>query len=139
MADSVRQEILNEIETILSSLATLKHVEKKKISPVDLETVPFPCAFIFSGAEQKLNDGRAVIGYENWLWRVTVEVWGKDQDMEALLKEIHDLMWTNRNIGGHAITSDRVGADFLVVDVEQSIEAILIDFDILYRNTKGVM
>jgi hypothetical protein len=139
MANSTRQEILNEWITILGTLSTLKHVELKKITPVDLETVVFPCAFLFGGAEQKLNDGRAVIGYENWLWRVTLEVWGKDQDMEALLKEIHDLMWTNRSIGGHAVTSERVGVDFLVVDVEQSVEAGLIDFDVIYRHTKGVM
>ena len=139
MADSKRQDILSEIVTILETLVSLKHVELKHVSPVDLDTVPLPCAFVFGGAERKLNDFRAVIGYENWLWRVVIEVWVKDSDPEDILKEIHDVMWTNRSIGGHAITSDRVGVDLLVVDVEQSIEALLLDYDVLYRHERGVM
>ena len=139
MSDSTRQNILNQIVTTLESLSALKYVEQKKISPVDLETVPFPCAFVFSGAERKLNDDRAVIGDENWSWRIVIEVWAKDTDMESLLKEIHDLMWINRSLNGYAALLDRVGVDFLVVDVEQSIEAMLIDFDVLYRHKCGVM
>ena len=139
MTDSIRQQILAELVTILKTAPSLQYVENKKISPVDIETVAFPCAFIFSGAEQKLNDGRSVIGYENWNWRVVIEVWVKDADPEDILKEIHDLMWTNRSINNLAVTSDRVGVDFLVVDVEQSIEAMLIDYDVLYRHERGVM
>lgn len=139
MADSKRTEILNKIVEVLSTITDLKHVENRKISPVDLETIALPCAFVFSGAENKLNDDRAAIGYENWNWRITIEVWVKDTDPEALLKQIHDVMWLNRNIGGYAVTSDRVGVDMLVVDVTQAIEAMLIDYDVLYRHTKGVM
>ena len=139
MSNSKRQDILAQTVTILTTLTSLKHVENKRVSPVDLETVPLPCAFVFGGVEQKLNDDRAVIGYENWLWRVVIEVWVKDADPEDILKEIHDLMWTNRNIGGFAVTSDRVGVDLLVVDPEQFIEALLIDYDVLYRHQKGVM
>lgn len=139
MADSTRQHILSHMVTILETLVSLKHVELKHVSPVDLDTVSLPCAFVFGGADRKLNDDRAVIGCENWLWRIVIEVWVKDADPEDILKEIHDVMWLNRNIGGHAITSDRVGVDLLVVDVEQSIEALLIDYDVLYRHIKGVM
>lgn len=139
MANSVRQNILSEIVTILETLVTLKHVELKHVSPVDLDTVALPCAFVFGGADKKLNDDRALIGCENWLWRIVIEVWVKDVDPEDILKEIHDVMWTNRDIGGYAITSDRVGVDLLVVDVEQSIEALLIDYDILYRHERGQM
>ena len=139
MANSVRQNILSEIVTILETLVTLKHVELKHVSPVDLDTVSLPCAFVFGGADKKLNDERALIGCENWLWRIVIEVWVKDVDPEDILKEIHDVMWTNRDIGGYAITSDRVGVDLLVVDVEQSIEALLIDYDILYRHERGQM
>lgn len=139
MSDSKRTSILNKIVEILTAITDLKHVENRKISPVDLETVALPCAFVFSGAEQKLNDDKAAIGYENWTWRIVIEVWVKDTDPEILLKQIHDAMWTNRNIGGFAVTSDRVGVDMLVVDVTQSIEAMLIDYDVLYRNVKGVM
>ena len=99
MSDSTRKSILAQFTVILASLASLKKVESKKISPVDLDTAPFPCAFIYGGTESKLTDGRAVIGYENWLWRITVEVWGKKTDMEDLLKSIHDLMWEQRTIG----------------------------------------
>jgi hypothetical protein len=140
MSDSKRQNILAQIVTILESLSSLKHVENKKITPVDTETCPMPAAFIFSGAEQKLiNDDRSVIGYENWLWKIFIEVWARDADTEALLKEIHDVMWTNRNIGGYAVTSDRMGVSLFVVDVEQSIEAMILDYDILYRNVKGIL
>ncbi len=139
--DSTRKLILDKFVSVLETLSSLSHVEKKKITPVDIETVPFPAAFVFSGAERKLGagDSNAVIGYENWNWRVTIEVWAKDTDMENLLKEIHDLMWTNRKLGNYAVTTDRVGVDFLIVDIEQSIEAMLIDFDVIYRHTKGVM
>lgn len=139
MADSTRQNILSQIVTTLNTLVSIQHVELKHVSPVDLDTTPLPCAFVFGGADRKLNDERAAIGYENWLWRIVIEVWVKDVDPEDILKEIHDVMWADRDIGGYAITSDRVGVDLLVVDVEQSIEAMLIDYDVLYRHVKGVM
>jgi hypothetical protein len=140
MSDSKRKLILAAAVAVIDTATLLKHAEGKKITPVDIETTPLPAAFVYSGPEQKVTgDGDATIGYETWRWRLVIEVWIKGVDPEDVLKEIHDLMWTNRSFGNLAVTSERVGATLLVVDDTQEIEALLIDFDVLYRHTKGVM
>ena len=87
----------------------------------------------------RLTDGRSVIGYENWEWTVLIEVWGKEQDMEALLKLVHDALFANEQISGHAVTSYRTGVDMLVLDPDRHMEAMLIQYTIVYRHTRGSM
>jgi len=136
---SKRADILAHLKTTLEGVSGMEEVQVNRTIPVDVETAVFPCAFIYSGPEMRLTDGRSVIGYENWEWTVLIEVWGKEQDMEALLKLVHDALFANEQISGHAVTSYRTGVDMLVLDSDRHMEAMLIQYTILYRHTRGAM
>ena len=136
---SKRTDILDQLKVTLQSVTGMSEVLVNRTTPVDIETVGFPCAFVYSGNEIRLTDNRSVIGYENWEWQILIEVWGKDQDMEAFLALIHAALFADEGISGHAVTSYRTGVDMLVIDPEQSLEAMLIQYAVIYRHTRGVM
>ena len=136
---TVRQNILEGIKTILEGIASINYVEINRISPIDLETIPYPCAFIYPDAETKLNDNRAVIGYENWELGISIEVWAnKDTNLETLLGEIHTAMVNDYRIGGHAVTSDRIGSELFLVDPVREIQSMILNYSIIYRHRKGI-
>jgi len=138
MADTKRQQILAQIKTILKTVSSIKSVEINKTSMVDIETIAFPCAFIFSDRETKLGDDRSVIGYENWEWMINIEVWSDERsDQETLLGEIHTVMAADHQINGLAVTSDRVGASLFVLDPTRSISSMVLDYQIIYRHRNG--
>ena len=136
---SKRTDILAHLKTTLEGVSGIEEVQINRTIPVDIETAVFPCVFLYSGIETRLMDNRAVIGYENWEWTVLIEVWGKDEDMEALLKLVHDALFADEQIGGHAVTSYRTGVDMLVLDPDRHMEAMLIQYTIIYRHTRGAM
>lgn len=134
-----RQLILDRIKTILEGVSSLKNVEINKTGPVDLETVAFPCAFIYSDRETKIGDDRSVIGKENWEWMINIEVWSSDdQVQETLLGEIHTAMAADYTIGGYAVTSDRISATMYVLDPERAINSMVLDYQVIYRHKVGV-
>lgn len=141
MADSTRQQILDYITgTVLNDLGIFEKIFQNESVPVDIETQPLPIAFVFSGPEEKLMSGpNAVIGYENWNWRIAIEIWVNESDAEATLKTVHDAMWTSRSLNSLAVSSDRVGADIQPVEIENKIVCLLLDYDVLFRHTKGQM
>jgi hypothetical protein len=134
-----RQDILDRIKVLIDGITTVKGSEINKSTPVDIETIPLPYVFIFSGPEARVTDERAVIGFETWEWKVVLEVWGRDQDMEALLGEIHSAMYSDYGFSNSAVISYRTGVDMLMVDVEKSLEVMIVDYEVLYRHIKGVM
>ena len=139
MADTTRQSILAGIKVILDGVEGISYTEINKVSPVDLETISYPCAFIYPDVETKLSDSRAVIGYENWEWMISIEVWaGKDTNLETLLGEIHTAMVNDYRIGGNAVTSDRIGSEFFLVDPVREIQSMILSYSIIYRHRKGV-
>lgn len=136
---TTRENILAQIKTTLEAVVGMTEVQVNRTIPVDIETVGFPCAFVYSGKETRLTDDRAVIGKENWEWEILIEVWGRDEDMEALLGLVHTAMYNDYSIGGHAEYSYRTGVDMLTIDPERSLEAMLLTYSVIYRHTKGVM
>ena len=139
MSNSTRQNILNQLEVLLEALTQIKKVEQNRSTPVDLETQPLPCAFIYSGPERKLGDDRAVIGRENWEWVIPIEIWSNNKDLETLLKLIHDYLFQNRTLGGYAVTSERTGVDVQSIDLSRDLKSMIIEYTVLYRHTIGVM
>lgn len=136
---SSRTSILSQIETVLQGVSDIKEVIINQVTPVSMETVALPCAFIYSGPEIRLSDDRSVIGYENWEWNVLIEIWARDSEMENLLSSIHSAMFANELMGGYAATSYRTGVDLFVIEPEQSLQSMLITYAIIYRHVRGVM
>ena len=136
---TTRENILEQFKTDLTVVTGINYVERLKPSPVDIETVPMPAIFIYTGPEVRLRDERAVIGYETWDWEIVLEVWARDTDMEVVLGNIHAKMFADETLGGYAVTSCRTGSDSQVVDVEQSLQAMLVLYQVIYRHVKGIM
>jgi hypothetical protein len=132
--------ILSGIKTILEGVSSIKKVEVNRSSPVDIESVPFPCAFIYSGNETKITEGEySVIGYENWEWIINVEVWyGEGDDGEELLESIHKAMYTDHSIGGNAVTSSRIRSEMFLLDPVRIINSMIIDYSVIYRHKNGI-
>jgi hypothetical protein len=133
---TTRQNILSQIETDLNTISSLKKVMLNQSSVLDLETVPLPCAFIYSGPETRVD---GVIGYENWSWKIYIEVWARDTEMEDLLNDIHTKMFTDERLGTYADKSFRTGVDLLFLDPERSLQDMIIEYEILFKHVKGIM
>ena len=135
---TVRADILAYIKTILQGVSDLTEISVDRANLIDLETVKFPAAFVFSGTESRVTDpSYDVIGYETWRWNVAIEVFAQNKDMEILLGTIHEKMHSGETMNGKAVTSYRTGVDMLIIDPIQSIKAMLIDYEIVYRHQKG--
>jgi len=131
-----RQNILGRIEDDLQALSTIKKVENNKSGIFDIETVPLPCAFIYPGPETRVN---GVIGYESWIWKIYIEIWAKDKDMETLLEDVHEKLFSDERLGGYADRSYRTGADIMFVDPERSLEDLIIEYTVEHKHLKGAM
>jgi len=137
---TTRANILTTIKTILEGVSALQEVQVNKNTLIDMETVKMPCAFVYSGVERRIVEPNySVIGYETWDWSIAIEVWAQDSDMEVLLGAIHEKMHSGETMSGYAVTSFRTGADIYVIDPTQAMEAMLIDYSIIYRHIKGGM
>lgn len=133
-----REQILAQIKTTLQTVTSLQSVEINKTSMVDIETIAFPCAFIFSDQETKIEDDRSVIMYENWEWLINIEVWSDERnDQEVLLGAIHTAMAADHQIGGLAVESDRIGSSLFVLDPTRSISSMVIDYRVVFRHRNG--
>lgn len=141
MADSNRKQILENLKTTLETISELQTVEIRDSSILDLDIKPLPGAFIYSGAEVKLlgaGNRSSIIGCENWEWSISVAVWARDTDMEDLLQTIHTAVYANRTLTSACIDCERMGVDMLMIDAEESLKAMIIDYKILYRHTAGL-
>jgi hypothetical protein len=140
-----RQTILNNIKTIITGITSggstlFKHVNITRIPPTELDTTPFPAAFIYSDREVKFFDGEnAVIGSETWDWSIIIEVWAQDKDMEDILNSVHSAMFADYKFTNTAEWSERIGVELFTVDTSRSIEAMLIPFRVIYRHILGNM
>lgn len=139
MADTKRQQILDRIKTILLGVSGMSAVEVNKTSVIDLETIAFPCAFIYSSACTKIGDDRAVITYENWEWMLDVEVWCDERtNQEAMLGLVHAAMAGDHTLNGLAVTSDLIGSDLFVLDPTRSISSMVMNFSVIFRHKNGI-
>jgi hypothetical protein len=136
---TTRKKILNRFETLMKSISDFKYTEINRMTIVDIDTVPFPSVFIYSGQENRLKDDRAAIGYENWDWRVFLEVWGENADMEEMLRKIHRTVFEDYTLGGNCFEAVRMGAEMWVVDPDRILTAMLIEYSVTYRHPLGIM
>jgi hypothetical protein len=132
-----RQLILNNIKDVLEGIPQVKTVLLNKLIVPDLGTYSTPICFIFSGEEQKQWN---VINYESWTWPVYVEAYAIDTDMEELLGLIHNAMAQDDTRGGNALKCERVNCSApMLVEPDNSLAAMLIQFGIEYRHVEGSM
>jgi len=136
MSNTTRQKILADIEQVLQGIPEIKTILMNKLTISDLDTYPIPLCFVFSGGEAKEWD---VINYETWKWAIFVEVWAVDTDMETYLGLIHNALAVDETRGGNAVRCERVGsiAPFLV-DSDNSLAGMLLEFQIWYRHIEGI-
>lgn len=134
-----RQDILEQLKSMIETVYEVKYVEINRMTVLDLDTVPMPCVFIYSGREVRATDDESVIGFENWDWNIVVEVWANDMDLEDLLGKIHAAIYEDYTLGNLASYILRTGVDMLVVDPEKLLKAMLIDYQVKYRHQIGVM
>lgn len=147
MSDTLRKQILDKSKSMLQAVTddggsiVFGDVFVSKVSPIDLETVSYPCAFVYSGPEKDLNVSGAPNTYESWDWIITIEVWARDEDMEDLLKYVHKKfaeLYPTGMIGGLAIDVKRKSCSgTLSVDPTKSLAAIMMDFSVQYRHVFG--
>lgn len=136
-----RQLIQDYVVSILEdNVEDIKQAEWNRLTAIDVETAALPAAFVYGGKEQKILVGEeAPIGWETWRWPITIEVWAQDTDMETLLGNIHEQMHSGQTMGGKAVRSERMGVEHLVIDPEQRLQAMLIEYEIIYRHVRGGM
>lgn len=148
MSDTTRKRILIRVESIMKDLGFFNHTEINRMTVIDIDEVALPSAFVYSGPEARLRSEytpgvfyqqAAVIGQETFEWKVFIEVWGENLDLEELLGRIHKAMYEDYTIGGEAAESCRTGVEMWVIDPERVITAMLIEYTVLYRHELGIM
>jgi hypothetical protein len=135
---TTRQHILEEIYNALTTITDIKYLEIERSTPLEIDSIPFPAVFIYSGPEMRVEDNRGVIGYETYEWNISIECWGTNVDMEDLLGQIHTVMFINNEFHDYACYSYRMGVSHLVVDPDQSLRAMILEYVVLYRHVQGV-
>lgn len=138
---STRQNILNQFVTDISAMTVvpLQEVHQKQPTLADVEKLSFPSAFVYTGVETRVEDSRAVIGYENWDMEVVVEVWSKEDNLESILEEIHAAIFADYTLGGNAVEAKRLGSDTWILDYEGTWYVLYIPFAVFFRHVRGIM
>jgi len=138
MANTTRQNILANIQSVLETISRIKSVVAGRMVMPDFNINPMPIAFVFSGDEKDFTDQVGVINYESWLWEVVIMVWTQDEDIEDYVGLIHNAMALDETRGGNALECKRKAAlGSYAVDPSGSIEGIELIFEIQYRHTYG--
>jgi len=131
-----RQNILNNIKTVLQSISGIGSVELEKGNLPDIDTVAYPCIFIYSDSETRIE---SPIGSERWSWHIVAEVWTKTNNLEDLLKDIHSKMYEDVRRGGYALDTKRIATEFFFVDPSKGIKGMAITFEVNYQHALGDM
>jgi len=148
MAETTRKRILARFEQNMKSLGLFKHTEINRMTVIDIDEVPLPAVFVYSGPEERLREKETnrttlqyspLIGKENWEWKIYLEVWGENLDLEEVLGSIHEVMFADYRVGGEAVEAVRSGVEMWVIDPERIITAMLIEYTVVYRHELGKM
>ena len=140
MANTVRQNIIANINTVLTAASGISYVESNRTTPVKLDDVALPACFIYSGGQvQILTSAEAVIGQETWDWDVIVECYTKTTSPEAMLQIIYNALYASRSRGGYAIRTTLMTVDPLDFDPTGEYQGLILIFRIAYRNTMGTL
>jgi hypothetical protein len=137
--NSRREDILLTLKTKLEEITDLATVVLDKGNIPSLDIVEFPVCFIFSDREYRVEDDRAVIGYETFLWTIILEIHIIAEDLENMLGQIHDKLYVDRYLDGYAVETKRMGVDIYFDEVNNETKIMMLQYDILYRVTKGKM
>lgn len=138
MANTTRQNILANIQTVLEGITRIKSVIANKMVIPDFNINPMPIAFVFSGEEKDFTDAVGVLIRESWRWEVVVTIWTQDEDIEDYIGLVHNAMALDETRGGYALQCKRVAATApYAVDPEGSVEGIELVFEVQYRHTYG--
>ena len=140
MANTVRQNIIANMNTVLTAISGINYVESNRTTPVKLDDVALPACFIYSGAQvQILSGAEAVIGYETWDWDVIVEIYTKTTSPEALLQAIYNALYTSRSRAGYALRTTLMSVDPLDFDPTGEYTGLMLVFRVAYRNVSGIL
>jgi hypothetical protein len=137
--DTARKRILARLQWLMKTIDAIKYTEINRMTVLDIDNVVFPSVFIYSGPETRLKDDRAAIGYENWEWKVFLEVYGENLDLEDMLAKIHRVIFEDYRLDGNAVEAARAGVEMWVVDPDRVLSAMLIEYNVVYRHPLGVM
>jgi len=138
MANTTRQNILANIETVITGITRIKSVVTNRMVMPDFNINPMPIAFIFSGDEKDATDQFGVINYESWLWEVLIMIWTQDEDIEDYVGLVHNAMCVDDTRGGYALKCKRVGmVSPYAVDPEGSVVGVELIYEIQYRHVDG--
>lgn len=134
MAETIRQLLLKNIGDTLAEISEIKTVQVQKFSPLELDTLPLPAAFVYAATEVRKDETSAT---EIWDFEVAVEVWAKEDELEQLLGLVHKKLYEDRRRGGMALKTERLDSSTFIVDPERSLGGILMTFLITYYNKLG--
>jgi hypothetical protein len=139
MPNTRRQNILANINTVLTAVGTLNTVATNRVTVVDGD-VTLPFANITSGSATvnlELSDIGST-GQEEFEWEIPIIVFSDSTDIETLLGDIHVAMMTDDSRGGYAditnLTSVEMVEDF---DMSNNVQAMTITYEITYGLPRG--
>jgi len=143
MANSIRENILVKLKTLMEGLTGVGTVQRLRTSPIDND-VAFPAVFIFEEKEEITTKPSANMGqvYKNLL--ISLQVWaiedGSDLSVQLneLLKNVEKKAMSNPTFDGLAIdTIPLETRNFVEVSSVKGEGYIGFEFDIqiLYRHT----
>lgn len=144
---SRRTQIVDSTELVLQSIldgdgeVLFKYTEKNKISPIDLKNIPFPAAFIYIGDQIRVTDSsdEAVIGSNTVTWRANliIEFWvNGDNDVEDALARVQSAMETNYRLDALCSYSRLVSFEHYIIDIDKEIQAMSMNFEVLFRHNR---
>lgn len=139
MANSRREDILLTLKTKLEEIEDLATVILDKGNIPSIDVVELPACFVFSDKEYRVEDDRAVIGYETFSWDIVLEVHIQAVDLENMLAQIHDKLFIDRYLDGYAVETKRTGVDIYFDDVNNDVKVMMIPYSVLYRIVKGTL
>ena len=140
MANTVRQNIIANMNTVLTAAFGINYVESNRTTSVKLDDVALPACFIYPGGQvQILTSAEAVIGQETWDWDVVVECYTKTTSPEAMLQIIYNALYASRSRAGYAIRTTLMSVDPLDFDPTGEYQGLMLVFRIAYRNTIGTL
>lgn len=136
---SKRQDILDELQTVLETVNSLSSVIVKKPVFQDLDTVAMPVAFIYSGPSRLAIPEYQTIGYETFEWIVNIEIYGyEDLDLEDMLSSVHTTLFANNTLNDYAILSQITSTDMYdAMSSDRSFQGLIIEYNILYHHVQG--
>ena len=134
MANTTRENLLNNIKATLEGVTSIKYVEIDRMQAPDYATTPFPCAFIYSGAETRVE---GIIGRETWSSLFYIEIWTSGGNIEQFLGLVHTAMHSDYKRGEYATDSYRTGVDFFYIDPTRDLKGCLIEYTVIYDHISG--